>query len=1027
MSSGLYRFCGILCVLAIMCGTRSSVLAQDGLPAVSLAQMRELAASNERLSITFRLEGDVRAIGREARLVTLDDGATTDIVELPSLPDGLQVGDHVVIEGSDCLLARGRLALCLGTAPLVDIAGHHSELMRTGKVFLREGMWPLRLEWFNGDGPAALKVEYEADGVPRQQVPPEMFAHATENGGYEAGLEYSCYPLADLGDSPNFEQMEPEMRGIVAVPDSSVRTRAERVGVVYSGVLRLPRTGVYRFFLTSDDGARLYLAKDSVTCRIAGQGNAARGKPVSWGRTRNNWVALEGTVVFAAKSDESLELEISGNSDTVRAVVADAAGLDPMKLIHQRVKLTGVARDSGIVALGREQVELIEEKPGGEKVLTRAVEVRQLQPDDKVSSYRAAIQGVVTMTSPRSLVIQDATGGVFAHFFSEATENTPEPGEVWLIEGRASQGGFSPVIYVDKTTFMGEGPLPKAVQPTQAQLASGSLDAERVEIEGVVISVSAAEMVLLTRAGRVKISSGALYPLATEALPEDKRQSLIGGVVRVRGVYRATWDAAGSVVASEFSLGNAQLTVDMPASDDLFSGVLMRPADLLRFTSHPTALRRVRVRGQVLYSNPPQLWLNDGGQGFRVTCREAMPLRPGTEVEVSGFPQLGGPSPALLEAVVRETGSSPLPEAQKVPFWNLPDLRLDATRVVVEATVLSDTVRQEERALEMRAGTSRFIAVMPVGVELPQRVERDSVLRLTGVYVAASPDRTTAGSDAFELRLGSPADVVVVMRGPWWTGRHTMLALGLLSLGLLLAVAWVSLLRRTVTRRSNELAVEIEERETVERHRALEQERSRMAQDLHDELGAGLTEAGILSSLARNPGIPDKDKAGYLDQLNGLCCSLVTSLDEIVWAVNPRYDSVADLAGYFSLQAQRFLQLAGIDCRLDIDEAITRDPLDSRTRQSILLAFKEALNNTVRHSSATEVRLTVRVEAALLVICLVDDGCGFEPHTGKAPGSDGLRNMEGRILQLGGTCDIESTPGVGTTVRFKIPLQDRTP
>ncbi|RYD44557.1 MAG: hypothetical protein EOP83_31225, partial [Verrucomicrobiaceae bacterium] len=378
-----------------------------------------------------------------------------------------------------------------------------------------------------------------------------------------------------------------------------------------------------------------------------------------------------------------------------------------------------------------------------------------------------------------------------------------------------------------------------------------------------------------------------------------------------------------------------------------------------------------------------------------------------------------------MESLARKIGHSPLPPPVVVTAANLPNSKLDSRRVEVEAVLLSDTLRQEERALEMRAGTNRFVAFVPSGISMPV-IERDSVLKLTGVYISATADRALSSPDPFEMRLTDLDGIVLVKRGPWWTTRHTAGVVAVLSSCLLLAFFWVTLLRRTVARRSNELASEIEERELVERHRAMEQERSRMAKDLHDELGAGLTEAGILSSLMRNPAVPKEQKDGYLDQLSDLCCTLVTGLDEIVWAVNPRYDSVADLAGYFSLIAQRFLKLAGIDCRLKIDDAITTDPLDSRTRHGIFLAFKEALNNIVRHSGATEVHLTIEVVQGDLVISLADNGCGIQGTSG-LPGSDGLRNMEERIESLGGTCTIESRSGEGTTVRFRISLIEENP
>src|SRR5207248_9038511 len=139
-----------------------------------------------------------------------------------------------------------------------------------------------------------------------------------------------------------------------------------------------------------------------------------------------------------------------------------------------------------------------------------------------------------------------------------------------------------------------------------------------------------------------------------------------------------------------------------------------------------------------------------------------------------------------------------------------------------------------------------------------------------------------------------------------------------------------------------------------------------------------LTEVSILGSLAKNPSIPVEKKDRYLDQLTNAARTLITELDEIVWAVNPHYDPVSSLASYYSLFAQRFLNLAGIACRLEIAEQFPEYPLDARLRHGIFLAFKEALNNVVRHSEATQVGLTINVEDDQLRIAVSDNGRGLE-------------------------------------------------
>jgi signal transduction histidine kinase len=199
-----------------------------------------------------------------------------------------------------------------------------------------------------------------------------------------------------------------------------------------------------------------------------------------------------------------------------------------------------------------------------------------------------------------------------------------------------------------------------------------------------------------------------------------------------------------------------------------------------------------------------------------------------------------------------------------------------------------------------------------------------------------------------------------------------------------------------------------------------------VARDLHDELGATLTEISMLGSLARTPALPLRDRERCLEKVTNVSRTMVATLDEIVWAVNPKYDSVASLASYYSLYAQRFLNLAGIACRLAVAQSFPSAPLDSRLRHGLFLAFKEALNNAVRHSNASQVRIEMEIVAKQLKIAVADNGRGVV--LGDCPeGSDGLSGMRERMARLGGRCEIKSQPENGTTVEFWLPLVENAP
>jgi signal transduction histidine kinase len=219
--------------------------------------------------------------------------------------------------------------------------------------------------------------------------------------------------------------------------------------------------------------------------------------------------------------------------------------------------------------------------------------------------------------------------------------------------------------------------------------------------------------------------------------------------------------------------------------------------------------------------------------------------------------------------------------------------------------------------------------------------------------------------------------------------------------------------------------------ERLERQRAVERERSRIARDIHDDLGASLTRISLLSDTISTDLVSPPQAGEALGRIFATSRELVEALDEIVWAVNPRFDTLDSLASYLGDFAQDLLKTASIRCRLDMPVHLPVRPLTTEVRHNLFLAFKEALNNVLKHAAATEVRVSLALEADSLVLSVEDNGKGFAPPaaapgspsrtTGAASGS-GLINMRQRLAEIGGRCEIQSAPGGGAKVRFTVPF-----
>jgi signal transduction histidine kinase/ligand-binding sensor domain-containing protein len=219
--------------------------------------------------------------------------------------------------------------------------------------------------------------------------------------------------------------------------------------------------------------------------------------------------------------------------------------------------------------------------------------------------------------------------------------------------------------------------------------------------------------------------------------------------------------------------------------------------------------------------------------------------------------------------------------------------------------------------------------------------------------------------------------------------------------------------------------------ERIARERALERERARIAQDIHDDLGASLTRIGLLSESTAGDLENPQRAATNLEQIISTTRDLTRSMDEIVWAVNPRHDTLESLTNYISRFAHDFLSTAQIRCRLALPLQLPERSVRSEVRHNLFLACKEALNNVVKHSRANEVRLTLEILPDGLRFTIADNGTGFDlaqnpagPGRQRHASGNGLSNLEARLRQIGGHSRLQSVPGEGTRVEFFVPLAE---
>jgi len=206
----------------------------------------------------------------------------------------------------------------------------------------------------------------------------------------------------------------------------------------------------------------------------------------------------------------------------------------------------------------------------------------------------------------------------------------------------------------------------------------------------------------------------------------------------------------------------------------------------------------------------------------------------------------------------------------------------------------------------------------------------------------------------------------------------------------------------------------------LETQHAIERERLRISQDMHDDVGGILTRVSILSDVGQSQAEgPTASK--QFERIGHQVRAAVVALDEIVWATNPKDDNLPRFAEYVGRFADECFENTGVRCWQEIPTDLPKLPLRADVRHNVFLAVKEALNNVLKHSAATEVWLRLKLVDARVCVEIGDNGHGFAPETVR-PGGNGLDNMKSRLAECGGAADIASLPGQGVKLRFVFPM-----
>ena len=296
---------------------------------------------------------------------------------------------------------------------------------------------------------------------------------------------------------------------------------------------------------------------------------------------------------------------------------------------------------------------------------------------------------------------------------------------------------------------------------------------------------------------------------------------------------------------------------------------------------------------------------------------------------------------------------------------------------------------------------------------------RDKKPTDTGSERSAHFGRLTPGNYVFRVTAGNEdgfwndtgATIAVTVEPPFWQTRSFVSMATLALLGALAGIIY--LVSTAKLKRQLRLAQQKE---------MIEHERARIARDLHDQLGANLTQVTLLGEMAEL----DKNLPAEIEQHAQQICATARestrSLDEIVWAVNPANDTLEGLANYACKYAQDYFALAGMRFRAELPVGLPPAPIPPEVRHNVFLAFKEAVNNVVKHAHATEARVKLQLAPGQFFLSITDNGRGLGDGSAKKL-RNGLKNMRRRLADVQGDFEITTAAEGGTVVRLTVPIK----
>jgi signal transduction histidine kinase len=662
-------------------------------------------------------------------------------------------------------------------------------------------------------------------------------------------------------------------------------------------------------------------------------------------------------------------------------------------------------------------------------VLTNAVQIRELTADEAGKRLPVCLSGAVIDTAiagpdRHSLILLDPTAGIYVLVLTNVQDMVATffPGDLLRVEGVTGAGQFAPILIAKTVRKLGTAPVPPATPVTYQQLITGALDAQWVELKGVVRQTigpapgsSIVRIVIAADGGLVQ----ARFTMQSNVTVE------VDAEVCVRAVCLYQFNQKRQVLTPVLQVPRSEsVTILKPAPRDPYAAPVRLAASLLTFSPenlHAYA-HRTHVRGVVTFSQPGSfVWIRDGTSGLRVESSQRQSLSPGDEIEVAGFPTFGSNTPELQDAIFRKAGSTRPPVPILLTNLNEAfDHEDDLVAVEGQLTQIQPILNGITYTLDNNGQIFKAVLKMSSGEQADPDWQTGARVRITGICnVVHDDNRPFAGMwqpKSFEILLRTPADLRILQPPSWWTLAHQAMLLGIATGVLTLVIGMVVLLSR---KRLREQAARRAMAETE--FSAIFAERNRIAREIHDTLAQGLGGISIQlecvrSSLKDPPG----DVSRHLDLARTLVRGSLTDARRAIWEMRSQALENGDLAAALEEVLKQLTDGLAVEARFQTAGQSRR--LAPLAENALLHLGQEALTNAVTHAHAKRIEARLEFGEKHVRLFVKDDGCGFNPgEPSRNGGGFGLLGMRERVERLHGELLVTSSPGSGTEISVTIP------